>query len=131
MVCAVCGGEQIAFAIPDVVRDLLDEQPQAMRICTECLIVEPAETGAITPDFDRIIEGFPSGIGGVAMAIAVGRLVDSVALYRAELERLFTWVTDRGIDPWLVVERLDAAGSVTPASDLERSRRQFEQLFSS
>ncbi len=63
------------------------------------------------------------------MALAVGLLVESLVLNRDAITRLLEAVTDAGDDPWLVLERLQAAGSVQPDADLGKARHQLEQLL--
>jgi hypothetical protein len=63
------------------------------------------------------------------MALAVGLLVDSLALNREAVGELLDRVGDGGADPWLVLERLELSPTVDPDADIERARRQLEQLL--
>lgn len=126
MDCPDCGDALVAFAVPPVARDAAPGDPAA--ICPHCLGLVAVDAADADPDFDRIIEGFPDGERGAVMAVAVGLLVDSVALNRRAVLSLFDAVSEAGEDPWLTLERLAVAPRVDPGVDLGRARRQLEQL---
>lgn len=130
MDCPACGADTVAFAVPEAHREAAPAPEAAL--CPTCLTLSPAEGDALAPedaDFTRIIEAFPEGEAGAAMAIAVGLLVDSLALNRDAVKPLFDAVSDAGGDPWLVLERLAVAGTVQPDVDLGKLRRQLDQLW--
>jgi hypothetical protein len=132
MDCPACGTETIVFDIPQVYSDHVPDGSLPAAICPACLTLTTVETEpppAADADFSRIIEGFPAGDAGAAMALAVGLLVDSLALNRDGVKALFDAVSDAGEDPWLVLERLAAAGTVQPDADLGKLRHQLEQLW--
>lgn len=134
MDCPACGESTVAFAVPEDIQPELPEDAETAAICPRCLTLVPLDPGCRAPapeaaDFGRIIESFPGGEAGAAMAVAVGLLVDSLALNRDAVRRLFDVVSDAGADPWLVLERLAAAGSVQPDADLARLRQQLAQLW--
>lgn len=135
MDCPACGAPLVAFAVPEAHRDAAPGGSEAAGLCPSCLTLSPVEggDGAVPPadeaDLTPVLEGFPDGEPGVAMALAVGLLVDSLALNRETVRGLFDAAADGGVDPWLVLERLDAAGSVQPDVDLGRLRTQLEQLW--
>jgi len=137
MTCPECGSEQVAFRVPADLREYLPEEPAFAAICTRCLALEPTGADdpngdgtevADDPDFSAISDAFPRGDAGVAMALAVG-LLDSLALYRSELESLLERVERGGTDPLLVLDRLDSDPEVEPAFDVDRRRTQVEQLL--
>jgi len=131
MTCPDCGGDQIAFRVPADLRDHLPDAAAAVAICTRCLAIEPIEESDAPeqiPDFSAISDAFPGGDAGVAMALAVG-LLDSLALYRAELSALLERVERGGSDPLLVLDRLAADSGMKPHFDVERRRTQVEQLL--
>ncbi|WP_115864661.1 DUF6276 family protein [Halorussus litoreus] len=131
MTCPDCGGDQLAFRVPADLRDHLPEASAAVAICTRCLAIDPVEESDVPegpPDFSAISDAFPSGDAGVAMALAVG-LLDSLALYRAELSALLERVERAGSDPLLVLDRLAANSGVDPHFDVDRRRTQAEQLL--
>ena len=127
MDCPECGTEMVAFAVPAVARDAAPGDVAA--ICPACLTLVEADAAESDPDFSRIIEAFPGGESGAVMAVAVGLLVESMVLNRESIFRLFDVVSDRGGDPWLVLERLDASPTVQPDADVGRAKRQLEQLL--
>jgi len=130
MDCPACGHTLIVFRVPT---DLREHAPggECAAICSRCLALEPSEDAPDDPhpDFSRIIDAFPESDAGAALALAVGLIVDSLALNRAAIDDCMAYASDRGVDPWLVLERLDASGAVQPDADLERAKRQLEQLF--
>ena len=132
MDCPVCDASTVTFAVPGAYRDHAPDAGDATGLCPSCLTLTPVDVD-VPPvdeaDFSRIIEAFPEGEAGVAMALAVGLLVDSLVLNRDAIEALFEAVSDAGEDPWLVLERLHVAGSVQPDADLQKARHQLEQLW--
>ncbi|WP_135827488.1 DUF6276 family protein [Halorussus halobius] len=130
MACPECGSERVPFRVPPDRRELLPEASEAVALCTRCLSVAPTDAASATdaPDFSAVGDAFPDGDAGVSMALAVG-LLDSLALYRAELSALLERVERRGVDPLLVLDRLAADPSVDPRFDLDGRRTQVEQLL--
>lgn len=129
MACPVCDAPVVAFAIPHALRDYAPTDSPHAAICSTCLTVTPVEDGPNDPDFSPILEDFPDGDAGIAMALALGLIVDSVAMNRDDIAELFERVQDEGVDPWLLLERLEVAGSVDAAADLDRAYRQLNQLL--
>ena len=120
----------VAFTVPEAHQAHAPDVAAAL--CPECLTLTAVEADAPAPeeaDFDRVLESFPEGDVGAAMALAVGLLVDSLALNREAVRAIFDSVEDAGADPWLVLERLAVAGTVQPDADLSKLRRQLEQLW--
>ncbi len=132
MVCPTCGTPTVGFAVPERFRDAAPDGAAAAAICPACLTLTAVEGDVPAPEtaeFSRILESFPQGEAGAAMALAAGLLADSLALNRDAVKALFDAVSDAGEDPWLVLERLAAAGTVQPDADLGKLRRQLEQLW--
>ena len=129
MECPACGEAMVAFAVPEAHQE--HAPGDAAALCPTCLTLAAADDGPAPADadFSEIVESFPEGEAGAAMAVAVGLLVDSLVLNRAAVTDLFEAVADDGGDPWLVLERLAAAGTVQPDADLGKLRRQLDQLW--
>lgn len=130
MDCPACNAEMVPFAVPERYR--AHAPGDAAALCSSCLTLTPAGSDAppaSDADFDRLLESFPAGDAGAAMALGVGHLVDSLALNRDAVKALFDAVSDAGEDPWLVLERLAVAGTVQPDADLGKLRRQLDQLW--
>lgn len=127
MDCPECGTEMVAFAAPAVARGAAPGDVAA--ICPKCLELVQTETADPDPDFSRIVESFPEGETGATMAIAVGLLVESLALNRTVVVELFESIQDENVDPWLVIERLAASPTIQSGVDLGRARDQLEQLM--
>jgi hypothetical protein len=129
MTCPECGSEQVAFEVPADLREYLPEETAFAALCMSCLTLEPADSAPEgPPDFEAVSDAFPDGETGVAMALAVG-LLDSLALYRTELEALLERVTRDGTDPLLLLDRLATEDDLDPRFDLDRRRTQAEQLL--
>lgn len=132
MECPACGASTVPFAVPEAYQPMLGVSASQATLCPTCLTLTTIDGSAPSPaeaEFSRILESFPEGDAGAAMAIATGLLVESLALNRDEVRELFEAVSDAGHDPWLVVGRLAAAGSVQPDADLGKLRHQLEQLW--
>lgn len=129
MECLSCGSYVVGFSVPDDLRVEIDRSDETIGICSQCLLLQDWTETRTRADFSRIIEGFPSGRAGVAMALSVGLLVDSVALHNEEVAALFRVVESEGVDPWLVLERLGATPTLDPPVDLDRARNQLDQLL--
>lgn len=128
MDCPECGAGMVAFDVPPAAREAAPGAVAA--ICPVCLtLVEAA--AADSPDFPRIIDAFPEGEAGAVMAVAVGLLVESLALHRTTVAGLLEHVQEENVDPWLVLERLAIAPTVQSDADIGRARRQLAQLLDS
>lgn len=129
MDCPECGTEVVAFAVPADLQDVSPSGSAAAAVCTQCLRLFPAEDGPTDPDFSRIIDAFPDpDEGGIPMALAVGLLVESLALNRRTIASLLERVIAANADPWLVLERLAISPTIRSDADIERASRQLEQL---
>jgi len=125
MECERCGGPMTRYQVPFDLRSHVETDHAAT--CTRCLAGHPAEAGG-EPDFSTISDEFPDGTAGAAMALALGKL-DSLALNRDDIEALFAAVEAAGVDPLLVLDRLATQGNVRLHFDVDRRRRQLEQLL--
>ncbi len=129
MSCPNCGDAVVRFPVPPELHEYAPDGSAHAAICTTCLTVVPADEAPPEPDFSRVADAVPDGDVGVAMALAIGLVIESVALNREAIATLFERVQDEGVDPWLVLERLDVAGSLDPDADVERAYRQLDQLL--
>jgi len=130
MGCSDCDGALVIIAVPADLREHANGSETAA-ICARCLSLHEGVGEATTGerDLSTICEGFPTDPeAAVPMAMALGLLLDSLALNRDAVETLLERVERAGVDPLLVVDRLLADPSVEPADDLERRRHQLEQL---
>lgn len=130
--CDHCDGELVVFAVPDDLREFAPGDGRAASLCATCLRVADADPGAVpdaAPDFSAVEDAFPSGRGGVALALLIG-LLDSLALNRSAVESLAAAAERAGADPFLTLDRVGSARGVDPQFDFERRRRQFESFLS-
>jgi hypothetical protein len=125
MDCPDCGAATVAFAVPDDLRETIDEPAAAL--CTRCLALHSVENADANPDFAAVSDDFPTGASAVPMALTVG-LLDSLALHRGAVETLLERVERAGTDPLLVLDRLASDSTLDPKTDLMMRRRQVAQL---
>ncbi|QDX40381.1 DUF6276 family protein [Salarchaeum sp. JOR-1] len=129
MACSLCRSEQLAFPVPDVAREHLPDDRPGAALCTRCLAVEPVDDPPPErPVFSGSIPGFPDGEAGAIVACLFA-LVDSLALYRAEISALASEAERRGVDVLLLVDRLASTDGVEPYFDVSRRSRQLAQLL--
>jgi hypothetical protein len=129
MPCSNCDGPTLSFPVPAAAREHLPDEPAGATICRDCLTLDPlADPPAEQPDFSKILGEFPTGEAGAIAAAFVSRL-GSLALYRAEIEALAALAEDRGVDVFLLLDRIAASGRVQPHFDLDRRRPQLEQFL--
>jgi hypothetical protein len=131
MDCPACGGDPVTFEVPADLREHLPAEAPAAALCPDCLTLHPVEDPAVDvdpdPAFTRIGEAFPTGEAAVPMAMLLG-LLDSLAVYRAEVTALLERVERLGADPLLCIDRL-AREDRDRTVDLGRRRHQLEQLL--
>ena len=129
MDCPDCGSEVVAFAVPDDFREFVPGTETEVALCTHCLALHPAPTADTDSktDFAAVSSDFPSNEAAIPMALAV-ELLDSLAVYRSEVEALLERVERAGADPLLVLDRLAADPDLDPQVDLDRRRRQLESV---
>ena len=122
MSCPHCDAETVAFAVPSALRE--HAPADAAAICTRCLRVVAADEAGVAdeatadPDLARVDSAFPSGEGGIALALCCGKL-ESFATNRASIEALVRHAEGAGADVFAFLGRLDAADA---AFDLDRRR---------
>ena len=118
----------VGFTAPPSIREYAPAPETA--ICSRCLQTVPAhDTGTAgddpaDADFSVIHESFPSGNGGAAFALVLGKL-DSLALNRDAIEFLCEFAEREGTDVRLALERLGGAENLDPAFDIERRTSQL------
>ena len=88
---------------------------------TDAATATPADLAEITPAFP------PEEDAAVPMVLAIG-LLTSMALHRDAIDDLLSAVEAAGVDPMLVLDRLQTDPHLDPAIDVSRRRRQLEQL---
>lgn len=131
MSCSACGEETITAPIaPELAGYLPDERP-GIALCKRCLHVDPLdEPPAEIPDFQTVSTAFPGDPDHALPVVIILALLDSLALYRSELDALASIAEKRGVDPLLVLDRLADDPALEPEMDLQRRRHQLVQLLS-
>jgi|AntDeeMetagen134_2_1112570.scaffolds.fasta_scaffold01919_1 hypothetical protein len=129
MDCPDCDNETVAFVVPDDLHEYVPGDETAVALCSHCLALHPVPEGdtASAADFDRVSAVFPTNAAAVPMALAVG-LLESLAVYRSEIEALLGRVERAGTDPLLVLDRLAADPDLDPQVDLPRRRQQLQNV---
>lgn len=130
MSCQRCGAETVAFRVPEALGEYLPDDRSGAELCTRCLAVAPVDDPPEEyPEFRAVSDAFPTNEeAGVALACLLA-LVESLVLYRAEIEAVATYAETRGADVLLFFERVDADDSLDPSFDVERRTRQLEQFL--
>jgi hypothetical protein len=129
MPCQQCDADVLAFRVPGELREQLPDDRAAASICTRCLYVAPEDDAPdALPDFTRVSDALPQDAeSAVVVAVALA-LLDSIALYREELDALVAAAECRGTDPFLVLDRLATDPELEPHFDLARRSRQLQQM---
>ena len=131
MRCPSCDSPTLSFPIPAAVRDSMPEDRPGAAICTRCLTVTPVDDPPDeVPNFTEISDAFPTDEESVATVGALLALVDSLALYRSEIDAVARHAESLGVDVMLVLDRLAADSAIEPHFDIDRRRAQLEQLLS-
>lgn len=131
MHCPHCEADVVAFAVPDDLHD--HAEADQMAVCTVCLRTTSVEDESpeVQPtdeaDFSAVHESFPDGRGGVALALAAGKL-GSLALERAAIEELLVEAERAGADVWMTFDRLATAGALEPHFDVARRAEQLQSF---
>ncbi len=117
----------VAFTVPAALRKHAPATESA--ICSSCLRTVAASEAGVddvpeNADFSAIHESFPTGRGGVAFALALGKL-DSLALERAAIEELCEAAERAGVDVRLALERLAEVDELDPPFDIGRRSQQL------
>lgn len=130
MDCPACGAPTVAFAVPPAYRESLPGEEDGAALCTRCLSLQPvADAPAAPPDLASISDALPDDPdAAVPLALLLG-LLENLALYRSEISELLGEVERAGVDPLLVLDRLDADPEIDAVADLAGRSRQLEQLL--
>lgn len=131
MPCPECGEETAEATVPGDLASYLPDDRPGIALCTRCLAVTPVDDPpADLPAFDAITDAFPREPENALPIVLMLALLDSLALYRSELDSLAEIAERRGVDPLLVLNRLAADSALEPGFDLDRRRHQLAQLLS-
>ena len=127
MPCPDCDAEQVRLEVPSELREHAPEHEATVAVCTRCLRVDSADEGS-TGDPHEISDALPADeTAAVALLLAVEKLT-SVARNREEIEMVVAHAEREGVDYRLTLERLAADPDLSPAVDVERRLKQFDQL---
>ena len=130
MSCPDCGGDLVPFPVPADLRQFLPGDEPGASVCRSCLALQPeAEPPSAVPDFTGLDGAFPDDDSAAVPLVLLVGLLDSLATHRAEITALLERVEREGVDPLLVLDRLDAGYGEQAHVDLGSRRRQLEQLL--
>ncbi|AAV47869.1 hypothetical protein BDK61_3579 [Haloarcula quadrata] len=130
MSCPDCGGDLVSFPVPDDLQQLLPGNEPGAGVCRSCLALHPeTEPPAAVPDLSDLDGAIPDADGAAVPLVLLVGLLDSLAMHREEITALLERVEREGVDPLLVLDRLDASYGEAAHVDLGRRRRQLEQLL--
>lgn len=130
MDCPQCGADALAVPLPEAYREFFPDDRPGVAVCTRCLHVGPVDDPpADLPDFTEVSDALPGNPEHALTVVCVVALLDSIALYRAEIDALTDRAETEGTDVLLVLDRLGADDSLSPHFDLEKRTHQLEQLL--
>jgi hypothetical protein len=146
--CPACDTQLVTVAVPEDLREFAPDSTATAGICPECLTVTATDSDSTAasdsaaggdstaasdgtadsdPDFGRIVDTFPDGEAGVALALLIGKL-PSLAVEKDAVSALRDRAEAAGADVVLTLDRLVGATKVDPHFSLERKVVQMEQL---
>jgi hypothetical protein len=130
MSCPDCGGDELAFPVPDAVREHLPDDRAGATVCTRCVRVSPSDDPpADYPDFSAVSGAFPDDGETAAVLACLLALLDRLVLHREDADAVAEVAERRGVDVLLFLDRLAVDDGVDPALDVSRRRTQLEQLI--
>lgn len=116
--------------VPSNLRRYLPDERAGLVLCTRCLHIDPIDDPPeVIPDFQSVSTAFPTDPERALPIVVMLALLDSLALYRSELDAVATIAEKRGVDTLLVLDRLAGDPNLEPGLDLERRRHQLAQLL--
>ncbi|MFB6223703.1 MAG: DUF6276 family protein [Haloarcula sp.] len=130
MSCPACSGDLVSFPVPADLQTFLPGDTPGASVCQSCLAIqpEPAPPAAV-PDLTVLGDAIPDDAAAAVPVVLLVGLLDSLALHREEITALLERVEREGVDPLLVLDRLDARYGERAHVDLGSRRRQLEQLL--
>jgi hypothetical protein len=129
--CSECGSDTIAAPVHSDLRRYLPDDRAGVVLCTRCLHVDPVDDPpAEIPNFQRVSTAFPADPELALPVVLILALLDSLALYRSELDEMAEIAEIRGVDTLLVLNRIADDPAIDPGIDLERRQQQLAQLLS-
>ena len=118
------------MAVPAELREYLPGDAPAVAVCRACLAMEPTDDASDeTPELTALDDAIPSDPESAVTLVLLVGLLDSLALYRAEITALLERLERGGTDPLLVVDRLADSYGDDAHVDLATRRHQLEQLL--
>ncbi|WP_146417997.1 DUF6276 family protein [Haloarcula hispanica] len=130
MSCPDCGGDLVSFPVPSDLQQYLPGDAPGASVCQSCLALQPeTEPPTAVPDFTGLDSSIPDNDDAAVPLVLLVGLLDSLAMHREEITALLERVEREGVDPLLVLDRLDASYGEAAHVDLGRRRRQLEQLL--
>lgn len=129
-VCSHCNADAVAFEVPEALRTHAPVSTPYASICRVCLTVDPLEEApAASESIASISDAFPDDPEGAAgVAVLVGQL-ESLALYRRDIEAVIDHLETSGVDAMLALTRLADDPGLRPAVDIDRRVHQLGQLL--
>jgi len=130
MSCPDCGGDLVSIPVPSDLQQYLPGDAPGASVCRTCLALHPeTEPPADVPDLTRLDSAIPTADGAAIPVVLLVGLLDSLAMHREEITALLERIEREGVDPLLVLDRLDASYGEAAHVDLGHRRRQLEQLL--
>ena len=129
MRCPDCGGETVVATVPERLREHVPETADRVAICSTCLSISPInESPSDSSDVSALSDAMPANSEATVGVVVLVHLLESLAHNRAAIEGVVGWLERRGVDVFLVLDRLGADPALEPDVDLERRLPQVEQF---
>lgn len=117
-------------AVPEPVRAHVPEHAERVAICSTCLSVSPTDEAVPdSSDLTAISDAMPVNREAAVGVVVLVTLLESLAHNRAAIESVIDWLESRGVDVFLVLDRLAADPGLEPTADLDRRLPQVEQFL--
>lgn len=128
--CPRCRADAIAFDVPASLRPLAPVDTDQACLCRVCLTLDGCDAPVdIAEELAVVSDAFPSDAEAAAAVAIVLGLLESLALYRQDIQAVIDHLEADGVDGLLVLDRLADDPSLRPAIDLDRRVHQLNQLL--
>lgn len=129
MACPACGDDATVAAVPERLREYVPENADRVAICSSCLSMLPSDESPADPaEVSALSDPMPADSEATVGVVVLVNLLESLAHNRAAIESVVDWLETRGVDVFLVLDRLAADPELEPAADLDRRLPQIEQF---
>lgn len=130
--CSVCDGPTIAHTLPEALQGHLEDDPDIVSMCEQCLRVAAAGCRSVDPTWDPaetsgVLPADPDAAIGLGVLVT---LLESLAINRSGIEAVVGYLEEEhGVDPLLALDRIATAPLLKPNIDVRGRRDQLAQML--